>query len=209
MFLCDQWRDCEVLDTGDGEKLERWGGTCCAARTRQVIWPKADPALWGRGAGHLHAQRHRRRAIRVCEKPPDRWVIGLNNLKFYVKPTGFKHTGLFPEQAANWAFHAGAHQRRGRMGPSAPGAEPLLSARACHAGPRGRRRASSPMDAAKGMAAWARENRDLSGPGGAHAADHRGCEGVCVAGARWGNRYDGILMDPPSYGRPGGVRYGS
>ena len=104
MFLCDQWRDYEVLDTGDGEKLERWGGIVLRRPDPQVIWPKADPALWDAaqatymrsdtGGGHWEFR----------EKLPDRWVIGLNNLKFYVKPTGFKHTGLFPEQAANWAF---------------------------------------------------------------------------------------------------------
>ena len=104
MFLCDQWRDYEVLDTGDGEKLERWGDIVLRRPDPQVIWPKADPALWDAaqatyvrsdtGGGHWEFR----------EKLPDRWVIGLNNLKFYVKPTGFKHTGLFPEQAANWAF---------------------------------------------------------------------------------------------------------
>ena len=97
MFLCDQWRDYEVLDTGEGEKLERWGDIILRRPDPQVIWPKADPALWDAaqatyvrsdtGGGHWEFR----------EKLPERWVIGLSGLKFYVKPTGFKHTGLFPE----------------------------------------------------------------------------------------------------------------
>ena len=104
MFLTTTWKDFEVLDTGDGEKLERWGDIVLRRPDPQVIWPKADPALWNAaqatyvrsdtGGGHWEFR----------EKLPERWVIGLNNLKFYVKPTGFKHTGLFPEQAANWNF---------------------------------------------------------------------------------------------------------
>ena len=87
MFLCDQWRDYEVLDTGDGEKLERWGDIVLRRPDPQVIWPKADPALWDAaqatyvrsdtGGGHWEFR----------EKLPERWVISLNNLKFYVKPT--------------------------------------------------------------------------------------------------------------------------
>ena len=104
MYLCNQWRDYEVLDTGDGEKLERWGKILLRRPDPQVIWPKARPELWKKaqatytrsetGGGHWDFR----------EKLPDKWTIGLDGLKFYVRPTGFKHTGLFPEQAANWAF---------------------------------------------------------------------------------------------------------
>ena len=163
MFLCDQWRDYEVLDTGDGEKLERWGGIVLRRPDPQVIWPKADPALWDAaqatymrsdtGGGHWEFR----------EKLPDRWVIGLNNLKFYVKPTGFKHTGLFPEQAANWAFMqeriraAGAWGRPPRvlnLFAYTGGATLACAAAGAHV---------THVDAAKGMVLWARENRDLSG----------------------------------------------
>ena len=157
MFLCDQWRDYEVLDTGDGEKLERWGGIVLRRPDPQVIWPKADPALWDAaqatymrsdtGGGHWEFR----------EKLPDRWVIGLNNLKFYVKPTGFKHTGLFPEQAANWAFMqeriraAGAWGRPPRvlnLFAYTGGATLACAAAGAHV---------THVDAAKGMVLWARE----------------------------------------------------
>ena len=161
MFLCDQWRDYEVLDTGDGEKLERWGGIVLRRPDPQVIWPKADPALWDAaqatyvrsdtGGGHWEFR----------EKLPERWVIGLNNLKFYVKPTGFKHTGLFPEQAANWAFMqeriraAGAWGRPPRvlnLFAYTGGATLACAAAGAHV---------THVDAAKGMVLWAR--RRLSG----------------------------------------------
>ena len=97
MYLCDQWRDYEVLDTGDGEKLERWGDIILRRPDPQVIWPKARPELWEKadavyarsetGGGHWDFRK----------KLPERWTITLGMLKFYVKPTGFKHTGLFPD----------------------------------------------------------------------------------------------------------------
>ena len=104
MYLCDQWRDYEVLDTGDGEKLERWGDILLRRPDPQVIWPKAQPGLWD--AAHAVYQRSESGGGHwdFRQKLPDRWTVKLGMLKFYVKPTGFKHTGLFPEQAANWAF---------------------------------------------------------------------------------------------------------
>lgn len=183
MFLCDQWRDYEVLDTGDGEKLERWGGIVLRRPDPQVIWPKADPALWDAaqatymrsdtGGGHWEFR----------EKLPDRWVIGLNNLKFYVKPTGFKHTGLFPEQAANWAFMqeriraAGAWGRPPRvlnLFAYTGGATLACAAAGAHV---------THVDAGQGHGALGARNRDLSGIPRSARACHRGCEGVCAAGA--------------------------
>ena len=178
MFLCDQWRDYEVLDTGDGEKLERWGGIVLRRPDPQVIWPKADPALWDAaqatymrsdtGGGHWEFR----------EKLPDRWVIGLNNLKFYVKPTGFKHTGLFPEQAANWAF---------------------MQERIRAAGAWGRPPRVLNLFAYTGGATLA------CAAAGAHVTHVDAAKAFVRRELRRGNRYDGILMDPPSYGRgPGG-----
>lgn len=206
MFLCDQWRDYEVLDTGEGEKLERWGDIILRRPDPQVIWPKADPALWDAaqatyvrsdtGGGHWEFR----------EKLPERWVIGLNNLKFYVKPTGFKHTGLFPEQAANWAFMqeriraAGAWGRPPRvlnLFAYTGGATLACAAAGAHV---------THVDAAKGMVLWARENRDLSGiPEERTRLIIEDAKAFVKRELRRGNRYDGILMDPPSYGRgPGG-----
>ena len=140
------------------------------------------------------------------EKLPDRWVIGLNNLKFYVKPTGFKHTGLFPEQAANWAFMqeriraAGAWGRPPRvlnLFAYTGGATLACAAAGAHV---------THVDAAKGMVLWARENRDLSGiPEERTRLIIEDAKAFVRRELRRGNRYDGILMDPPSYGRgPGG-----
>ena len=203
MFLCDQWRDYEVLDTGDGEKLERWGGIVLRRPDPQVIWPKADPALWDAaqatymrsdtGGGHWEFR----------EKLPDRWVIGLNNLKFYVKPTGFKHTGLFPEQAANWDFAMEQIRTAGRpirvlnlfaYTGGATVACAKAGASVCH------------VDAAKGMVAWAKDNARLSGLADAPIrwiVDD--CAKFVEREIRRGKTYDAIIMDPPSYGRgPGG-----
>ena len=203
MFLCDQWRDYEVLDTGDGEKLERWGGIVLRRPDPQVIWPKADPALWDAaqatyvrsdtGGGHWEFR----------EKLPERWVIGLSGLKFYVKPTGFKHTGLFPEQAANWDRMASLIRGAGRqvrvLNLFAYTGGATLACLAAGA-------SLTHVDASKGMVAWARENAAAS------ALADRPCRWIvddCTKFVqreiRRGSRYDAVIMDPPSYGRgPGG-----
>ena len=104
MFLCDQWRDYEVLDTGDGEKLERWKNVILRRPDPQVIWPKANPERWEKADAHYTRSETGGGSWAFAHTLPERWVMTLGDLKFYVRPTGFKHTGLFPEQAANWAF---------------------------------------------------------------------------------------------------------
>ena len=206
MYLCDQWRDYEVLDTGDGEKLERWGRIILRRPDPQVIWPKAQPEKWKQAQAVYQRSESGGGHWDFREKLPDRWTIGLENLRFYVKPTGFKHTGLFPEQAANWQFMQRCIQAAGGWD-HAPkvlnlfaytgGATLACAAAGAHV---------THVDAAKGMVLWARENRELSG--------------VDESRVRWiiddalkfvqrekrrGKTYDGLLMDPPSYGRgPGG-----
>jgi len=206
MYLCDQWQDYEVLDTGDGEKLERWGKIILRRPDPQVIWPKAKPELWNRaqatysraetGGGHWDFK----------EKLPERWTINLRNLKFYVKPTGFKHTGLFPEQAANWLWMQERIRNTASFGHQPKilnlfaytgGATIACAAAGAHV---------THVDAAKGMVQWAKENRDLTG---IHESYTRfiveDAKAFVRRELRRGNSYDGILMDPPSYGRgPGG-----
>ncbi len=206
MYLCDQWQDYEVLDTGDGEKLERWGKIILRRPDPQVIWPKAQPELWNRaqatysraetGGGHWDFK----------EKLPERWTINLNDLKFYVKPTGFKHTGLFPEQAANWLWMQERIRNTASFGHQPKilnlfaytgGATIACAAAGAHV---------THVDAAKGMVQWAKENRDLTG---IHESYTRfiveDAKAFVRRELRRGNSYDGILMDPPSYGRgPGG-----
>ena len=104
MFIADHWQSFEVLDTGDGEKLERWKDILLRRPDPQVIWPKSRPELWqGADAWYTRSETGGGNWT-FYRKLPERWVMTLGDLRFYVRPTGFKHTGLFPEQAANWAF---------------------------------------------------------------------------------------------------------
>ncbi len=202
MFLCDAWRDYEVLDTGDGEKLERWKDVILRRPDPQVIWPKADPALWDAADACYARSETGGGQWTFHRKLPERWVMTLDDLRFYVRPTGFKHTGLFPEQAANWAFMrqkiaaAAAHGREVKVlnlfayTGGATLACAAQGARVTH------------VDAARGMVSWARENRDLSGiPEERTRFIVEDATAFVQRELRRGNRYDGILMDPPSYGR--------
>ena len=195
MFLTTTWKDFEVLDTGDGEKLERWGDVILRRPDPQTIWPKADPALWrqarsDKGGGEWE----------FFSRLPEKWVIAHQALRFYVRPTGFKHTGLFPEQAANWVWMAEKLRQSGRKDLRVlnlfgyTGGATLACAQAgAHV---------THVDAAKGMVQWAKENRELS------QLPETSCRWIVEDALRFvqreirrGNSYDGILMDPPSYGR--------
>ncbi len=207
MFVANQWQSYEVLDTGDGEKLERWDSVILRRPDPQVLWPKADPALWDRADAWYHRSEKGGGAWEFFRTLPERWVLPCGDLRFYVRPTGFKHTGLFPEQATNWDWMAGLIRGRIASGGTAPRVLNLFAytggataacaqagAQVCH------------VDAAKGMVQWARENVDLCG------IDTQRTRWIIDDAlkfvqreARRGSLYDGILMDPPSYGRgPGG-----
>lgn len=202
MYLCDQWRDYEVLDTGDGEKLERWGKVILRRPDPQVIWPKAEPELWRKAQATYDRSDSGGGHWEFTDKLPERWEIGLDDLRFYVKPTGFKHTGLFPEQAANWQFMRGCIRRAAglRHQPKilnlfayTGGATMACAAEGAHV---------THVDAAKGMVLWAQENRELSGiPKENTRFIIEDAKGFVRRELRRGNRYEGILMDPPSYGR--------
>ena len=201
MYLCDEWKDYAVLDTGDGDKLERWGDVILQRPDPQVIWPKAKPAMWKQahavycrseqGGGHWEINR----------QLPERWVIGVDGLKFYVKPTGFKHTGLFPEQAANWRFMSDCIRR------STSGETPRVLNLFAYTGGATLACAKAGahvthVDAAKGMVLWAKENRDLSRiPEERTRFIIEDAKAFVRREMRRGNTYDGIVMDPPSYGR--------
>ena len=200
MFLCDQWTDYEVLDTGDGEKLERWKDVILRRPDPQVIWPKANPALWEQADAHYLRSETGGGNWEFARKLPARWELALGDLKFYVRPTGFKHTGLFPEQAANWAFmRERIAAERGRqvkvlnLFAYTGGATVACAAEGAHV---------THVDAAKGMVQWAKENRDLCGiPESRTRFIVEDAKAFVQRELRRGNRYDGILMDPPSYGR--------
>ena len=116
MYLADEWQDFEVLDTGDGYKLERWGDVLLARPDPQVIWPKARPELWEKADALYSRSREGGGNWNFSRKLPERWAIGYKGLRFFVRPTGFKHTGLFPEQAANWDWMRSALE--GNLGTS-------------------------------------------------------------------------------------------
>jgi len=202
VFLADRWRDFEVLDTGGGEKLERWGSYVLQRPDPQVIWPRADEALW-EGAQAVYVRSERGGGEwRYAAQLPTRWELSYGPLRFYVRPTGFKHTGLFPDQAANWDWMRSLiGRRRGARvlnlfayTGGATAACALAGAQVTH------------VDAARGMVSWAKENCQLSGvPADACRFIVEDAASFVRREIRRGSRYDGILMDPPSYGRgPGG-----
>ena len=200
MFLANTWEDYEVLDTGDGEKLERWGKVILRRPDPQTIWPKADPALWKQAQAHYHRSEKGGGEWEFLTRLPERWTIQHQDLRFYVRPTGFKHTGLFPEQAANWVWMGDLIRNSGRkdirvlnLFGYTGGATLACMAAGAHV---------THVDAAKGMIQWGKENRELS-----KLPEERSRWIVEDAlrfvqrEIRRGNTYDGILMDPPSYGR--------
>ena len=198
MFIADGWKDFEVLDTGGGEKLERWGDILLARPDPQVIWPRENEGLWQKAQAHYTRSERGGGAWEFRDRMPEKWTVSYKGLKFYVRPTGFKHTGLFPEQAANWDAMAELLKKR-------PGARVLNlfaytggATLACAA-------AGSHVthvDAAKGMVLWAKENRELSRlPEDRFRWIVEDALRFVQRELRRGNSYDGILMDPPSYGR--------
>ena len=192
-----------MLDTGDGEKLERWGDVILRRPDPQTIWPKADPALWRQAQAWYHRSDKGGGEWEFFSRLPEKWVIAHEALRFYVRPTGFKHTGLFPEQAVNWDFAREKIKNAGRpirvlnlfaYTGGATVACAAAGAQVCH------------VDAAKGMVNWARENARVSGLSDAPVRwiiDD--CAKFVEREIRRGKVYDAIIMDPPSYGRgPGG-----
>ena len=198
MFIANGWKDFEVLDTGAGEKLERWGDYLLVRPDPQVIWPRAQEKLWSRAQAHYTRSERGGGAWDFKERLPERWEVSYGDLRFYVRPTGFKHTGLFPEQAANWDAMAALLKKRPdarvlNLFAYTGGASLACAAAGAHV---------THVDAAKGMVLWAKENRALSGlPEGNFRFIVEDALAFVRREIRRGSRYDGIVMDPPSYGR--------
>ncbi|MDD5017341.1 MAG: class I SAM-dependent methyltransferase [Eubacteriales bacterium] len=200
MFIASNLSEYTVLDTGGGEKLEDVGGIILQRPDPQVIWEKSRPALWKPHAVYDRSESGGG-SWRFIKKVPDKWTLSYGQLKFYIRPTGFKHIGLFPEQSANWDFISQNIQKSGRrvrmLNLFAYTGGATLAA--LHAGA-----GVVHVDAAKSMNEWAKENAALSGLGGAdvrYIADD--CHKFVLREQRRGSRYDAIVMDPPSYGRSG------
>ncbi len=200
MFLADTWKDYEVLDTGDGEKLERWGTHYLRRPDPQTIWPKGNESLWRKAEAHYHRSDRGGGEWEFFGRLPEKWQVGYEDLRFWVRPTGFKHTGLFPEQAANWDWMRGLIRESGpreikvlNLFGYTGGATLACAAAGAHV---------THVDAAKGMVQWAKENRELSGlPENRFRWIVEDALRFVQREIRRGNSYDGILMDPPSYGR--------
>ena len=199
MWRSDQWKDYELIDCGRGEKLERWGDQLLVRPDPQAIWntPRTHRG-WKQNAGR-YARSSSGGGQWQNKSMPERWTVSYGSLTFNIKPMNFKHTGLFPEQAANWDFAQEQIRRAGRpisvlnlfaYTGGATVACAAAGASVCH------------VDAARGMVSWARENARSS-----HLEDAPirwivdDCAKFVEREIRRGRRYDAIIMDPPSYGR--------
>ncbi len=200
MRAADNWKDYSLIDCTSGERLERWGDIVLIRPDPQVIWDtgKRSP-LWKSAHARYVRSSSGGGSWEYYKKVPEAWEIAYRDLTFRVKPMGFKHTGIFPEQAVNWDMVKSMIETAGRPVRvlnlfAYTGAATVCALKAgaevVH------------VDAAKGMVAWARENAALSG-----VADKKvrwivdDCQKFVARESRRGNRYDIILMDPPSYGR--------
>jgi 23S rRNA (cytosine1962-C5)-methyltransferase len=204
VMLANRWKDYQLIDTGDGMKLERWGDVILVRPDPQVIWPRQYQSDWNKWDGYYHRSEAGGGRWEFHRQLPESWHIVYQNLKFKIRPTDFKHTGLFPEQATNWDWCTKKIQKAqekdknreihvlnlfGYTG-GATVACAAAGAIVCH------------VDASKGMVQWCRENAELSGLSSApirYIADD--CLKFVNREAKRGRRYDAIIMDPPTYGR--------
>ncbi len=198
------WKDYELLDCSDGERLERWGDIILIRPDPQVIWKtKKKHPLWKKANARYVRSNSGGGKWETFTRLPDEWGIKYNDLTFHIKTMGFKHTGLFPEQAVNWDYMTDIIKNAGRpvkvlnlFAYTGGATIACLKAGA----------AVTHVDASKGMVQWARENAALSGVSDKPV---RWLVDDCIKFVqreiRRGNKYDIIIMDPPSYGRgPGG-----
>ncbi len=200
MRLSYDWKDYKLIDAGNGEKLESWNGVVLRRPDPQAMWPINNDSNWNKIDGFYHRSEKGGGYWDFYKKLDDYWTVNYKNLTFKVSPTNFKHTGLFPEQAVNWDFMMDKIKSAGRpikvlnlfaytggatMACSSAGAVEVVH-----------------VDAAKGMVLWAKENMQLS-----HLENNKirfivdDCLKFVLREARRGNKYDAIIMDPPSYGR--------
>ena len=199
MFIADGWKDYEVIDTSDGEKLEMWGKYSLIRPDPQVIWKTEKRNKLWRDADASYKRSRSGGGAWSENRLPESWNISYGDLRFQIKPMGFKHTGLFPEQAANWDWFSELIKNACRevsvlnlfaYTGGATVAAAKAGASVCH------------VDASRGMVAAAKENARLSGLESApirYIVDD--CKKFVEREIRRGRKYDAIIMDPPSYGR--------
>ena len=198
----NNWKDYELLDAGNGEKLERWKDIILRRPDPQAIWPvDTDNDIWNKAHAVYHRSNKGGGSWEYLKSFPEEWTVKYRNLTFRISPTNFKHTGLFPEQCYNWDWimdkveankdkelrilNLFAYTGGATIAASYAGASEVVH-----------------VDAAKGMIEWAKKNRDLSG---IHDNKIRFIVDDCLKFVerekRRGRTYHGIIMDPPSYGR--------
>ena len=203
MRIADNWQDYELIDTSSGEKLERWGKVRLIRPDPQIIWKTPKGADWQKADAHYHRSNKGGGQWETLKKLPESWQVNYDGLVFKISPTGFKHTGLFPEQAVNWDLFRKLIREAGRpisvlnlfaYTGGATLACLQAGAAVCH------------VHASKAMVQWAKDTAALSG-----LSDRPvrwivdDCEKFVQREIRRGHHYDAIIMDPPSYGRgPGG-----
>lgn len=203
MWLADKWKDYELIDSAAGEKLERWGNVILRRPDPVAVWTDKSSSLWNKSHAWYHRSSTGGGQWEYKKQLADKWNISFKNLSFLIKPMNFKHTGLFPEQAANWVWFGDLIKNSGReirilnLFAYTGGA----TVAALKAGA-----AVTHVDAAKGMVLWAKENVKLSGLESApvrYIVDD--VLKFVAREIRRGKKYDAVIMDPPSYGRgPGG-----
>ena len=199
MWIADNWKDYELLDASDGERLERWGRYILRRPDPQIIWRGSQKHPAWKNADAVYKRSSQGGGGWTRNRLPDRWEIGYGKLRFVLKPMGFKHTGLFPEQAANWDWFsekiAGAGRKIRVLNLFAYSGGATVAAATAGA-------SVVHVDASRGMVAQAKENAALSGLGDApirYIVDD--CKKFVEREIRRGNRYEAVIMDPPSYGR--------
>lgn len=197
MWTADHWQDYEVIDCSDGEKLERWGKYILLRPDPQVLWstPKTDKR-WKQLNGHYHRSNKGGGEWEFFNLP-QQWSIHYKDLTFNLKPFSFKHTGLFPEQAANWDWFSDLIRSSKKKEIKVLNLFAYTGGATCAAAKAGA--AVTHVDASKGMVTWAKENAVSSG---LEDAPIRWIVDDCVKFVereiRRGNHYDAIIMDPPS-----------
>ena len=200
MNVANEWKDYEILDMADGQKLERWGNIILIRPDPQIIWKnKSFPGKWNNANAKYNRSSTGGGSWQYNKKVPENWQIKYKELTFNIKPMGFKHTGLFPEQAVNWDWMINKIKNAKRpikvlnLFAYTGGATVACSyagAEVCH------------VDSSKGMTTWAKEN--VASSGLANRKVRYIVDDVVKFVNREikrGNKYDGIIMDPPSYGR--------
>ena len=202
LVLSKDWKDYEIIDAGNGEKLERWKDVVLRRPDPQAIWPQnQENTEWESPHAWYHRRARGGGSWEYKKKLQESWIVSYKDLRFKISPTGFKHTGLFPEQAANWdwvreriekskrddikVLNLFAYTGGATVASAAGGASEVVH-----------------VDASKGMVNWAKENVEASNL--SHKKIRFMVDDVIKfikREIRRGNKYDGIIMDPPSYGR--------